>query len=129
MSPCLTFHPQVLSQDVRKENPYQFKFRAKFFPEDVSEELIQEVTQVCRPARLPTCLSLVPLNVGRLEVDQTKGTSLSPTRLPTCLSLVPLSVGGLTVDLTTGVSPSPARLHHMSGWAHVMHCQKTTVCL
>lgn len=37
---------QVLSQDVRKENPLQFKFRAKFFPEDVSEELIQEVTQV-----------------------------------------------------------------------------------
>jgi len=24
----------------------QFKFRVKFFPEDVSEELIQEVTQV-----------------------------------------------------------------------------------
>ena len=38
---------QVLSQDVRKENPLQFKFRAKFYPEDVSEELIQEVTQVC----------------------------------------------------------------------------------
>lgn len=37
---------QVLSQDVRKETPLQFKFRAKFFPEDVSEELIQEVTQV-----------------------------------------------------------------------------------
>lgn len=36
----------MLSQDVRKENPLQFKFRAKFFPEDVSEELIQEVTQV-----------------------------------------------------------------------------------
>ncbi|KAK2154706.1 hypothetical protein LSH36_260g05013 [Paralvinella palmiformis] len=36
---------QVLSQDVRKENPLQFKFRAKFYPEDVSEELIQEVTQ------------------------------------------------------------------------------------
>ena len=24
----------------------QFKFKAKFFPEDVSEELIQEITQV-----------------------------------------------------------------------------------
>ncbi len=34
------------SQDVRKEQPLQFKFRAKFYPEDVSEELIQEVTQV-----------------------------------------------------------------------------------
>lgn len=32
-------------QDVKKENPLQFKFRAKFFPEDVSEELIQETTQ------------------------------------------------------------------------------------
>ena len=37
---------QVQSQDVRKEQPLQFKFRAKFYPEDVSEELIQEVTQV-----------------------------------------------------------------------------------
>lgn len=37
--------PQVTQQDVRKENPLQFKFRAKFFPEDVSEELIQEITQ------------------------------------------------------------------------------------
>ncbi|XP_067258858.1 radixin isoform X2 [Chanodichthys erythropterus] len=36
---------QVTQQDVRKENPLQFKFRAKFFPEDVSEELIQEITQ------------------------------------------------------------------------------------
>ncbi|XP_034970820.1 radixin isoform X2 [Zootoca vivipara] len=35
----------VTQQDVRKENPFQFKFRAKFFPEDVSEELIQEITQ------------------------------------------------------------------------------------
>ncbi|MGH0114597.1 UNVERIFIED_CONTAM: hypothetical protein FKN15_028498 [Acipenser sinensis] len=36
---------KVTQQDVRKENPLQFKFRAKFFPEDVSEELIQEITQ------------------------------------------------------------------------------------
>lgn len=37
-----------MSQDMRKESSgiLQFKFRAKFFPEDVSEELIQEVTQV-----------------------------------------------------------------------------------
>ena len=34
------------SQDVKKETPLQFRFRAKFYPEDVSEELIQEVTQV-----------------------------------------------------------------------------------
>lgn len=36
---------QVSAQDVKKENPIQFKFRAKFFPEDVSDELIQEITQ------------------------------------------------------------------------------------
>ncbi|XP_013781090.1 moesin/ezrin/radixin homolog 1-like [Limulus polyphemus] len=35
---------QVLNQDVKKENPLQFKFRAKFFPEDVAEEIIQEIT-------------------------------------------------------------------------------------
>lgn len=39
------FSLQVTQQDVKKENPLQFKFRAKFFPEDVSEELIQEITQ------------------------------------------------------------------------------------
>lgn len=37
--------PQVSSQDVKKENPLQFKFRGKFFPEDVAEELIQDITQ------------------------------------------------------------------------------------
>jgi len=36
----------VSNQDVKKETPLQFRFRAKFYPEDVSEELIQEVTQV-----------------------------------------------------------------------------------
>lgn len=36
---------QVTSQDVKKENVLMFKFRAKFYPEDVSEELIQDVTQ------------------------------------------------------------------------------------
>ena len=35
----------MTAQDVRKESPLLFKFRAKFFPEDVSEELIQEATQ------------------------------------------------------------------------------------
>lgn len=33
-----------MSQDVKKENPLQFKFRAKFYPEDVAEELIQDIT-------------------------------------------------------------------------------------
>ncbi|KAJ8392974.1 hypothetical protein AAFF_G00068780 [Aldrovandia affinis] len=40
----LKVEKKVSSQKVKKENPLQFKFRAKFFPEDVSE-LIQEVTQ------------------------------------------------------------------------------------
>ncbi|KAH0814683.1 hypothetical protein GEV33_008108 [Tenebrio molitor] len=35
---------KVMSQDVKKENPLQFKFRAKFYPEDVAEELIQDIT-------------------------------------------------------------------------------------
>lgn len=36
---------QVSSQDIKKENPIQFRFRAKFFPEDVADELIQDITQ------------------------------------------------------------------------------------
>ncbi|KAF4530264.1 hypothetical protein B566_EDAN007305 [Ephemera danica] len=34
----------VMGQDVKKENPLQFKFRAKFYPEDVQEEIIQDIT-------------------------------------------------------------------------------------
>ncbi|KAM4625724.1 ezrin a isoform 2-T3 [Polymixia lowei] len=41
----LKFDKKVTAQDVRKENPLQFKFRAKFYPEDVAEELIQDITQ------------------------------------------------------------------------------------
>ncbi|XP_076444752.1 radixin-like [Babylonia areolata] len=44
-STWLKLNKKVLSQDVKKESPMQFRFRAKFFPEDVSEELIQEITQ------------------------------------------------------------------------------------
>ncbi|XP_002733683.1 radixin [Saccoglossus kowalevskii] len=44
-STWLKLNKKVLSQDVRKESPLQFKFRAKFYPEDVAEELIQEVTK------------------------------------------------------------------------------------
>ncbi|XP_075054991.1 radixin [Mixophyes fleayi] len=44
-STWLKLNKKVTQQDVRKENPLQFRFRAKFFPEDVSEELIQEITQ------------------------------------------------------------------------------------
>ena len=29
---------------MKKESPLQFKFRAKFYPEDVAEELIQDIT-------------------------------------------------------------------------------------
>jgi hypothetical protein len=41
----LKLNKKVLNQDVRKETPLQFKFRAKFHPEDVAEELIQDITQ------------------------------------------------------------------------------------
>lgn len=36
---------QVTAQDVKRENPLLIKFRARFYPEDVAEELIQEATQ------------------------------------------------------------------------------------
>ena len=42
----LKLNKKVESQDIKKENPRQFKFRAKFFPEDVSEEIIQDITLV-----------------------------------------------------------------------------------
>ncbi|ESO97541.1 hypothetical protein LOTGIDRAFT_103995 [Lottia gigantea] len=41
----LKFEKKVLDQDVPKEAPIPFTFLAKFYPEDVSEELIQEITQ------------------------------------------------------------------------------------
>ncbi|XP_051867543.1 ezrin-like [Pristis pectinata] len=41
----LKLDKKVSQQDLKKETPVQFKFRCKFFPEDVSEELIQEITQ------------------------------------------------------------------------------------
>ena len=51
---------QVMSQDVRKETPINFKFRAKFYPEDVSEELIQDLTQVCCKKCLLTKVNQLP---------------------------------------------------------------------
>lgn len=36
---------QVMDQSVPKEKILEFDFRAKFFPEDVGDELVQEVTQ------------------------------------------------------------------------------------
>ncbi|XP_065057552.1 moesin/ezrin/radixin homolog 1-like [Rhopilema esculentum] len=41
----LKLNKKVTQQDVKKDTTLQFKFRAKFFPEDVSEELIQDITQ------------------------------------------------------------------------------------
>lgn len=35
----------MTAQDVKRDNPLLIKFRAKFYPEDVAEELIQEATQ------------------------------------------------------------------------------------
>lgn len=36
---------QVTAQDVKRDNPLLIKFRGKFYPEDVADELIQEATQ------------------------------------------------------------------------------------
>uniref|UniRef100_A0A8C2ZY21 Ezrin a n=1 Tax=Cyclopterus lumpus TaxID=8103 RepID=A0A8C2ZY21_CYCLU len=36
---------KVMVQDVKKETPLLFKLKAKFYPEDVTEELIQDVTR------------------------------------------------------------------------------------
>ncbi|XP_041668359.1 ezrin a [Cheilinus undulatus] len=36
---------KVMLQDPKKESPLQFKLRVKFYPEDVTEELIQDVTR------------------------------------------------------------------------------------
>lgn len=40
----LKLNKKVMSQDVKKDNPLQFKFRAKFFPEEVQAEIIQDIT-------------------------------------------------------------------------------------
>ncbi|XP_064612057.1 merlin-like [Liolophura sinensis] len=41
----LKFDKRVLDQDVPRENPIPFMFLAKFYPEDVSQELVQDITQ------------------------------------------------------------------------------------
>ncbi|KAK2892185.1 ezrin a [Channa argus] len=41
----LNSEKKVMAQDVKKETPLQFKLRVKFYPEDVAEELIQDVTR------------------------------------------------------------------------------------
>jgi hypothetical protein len=47
--PCwLKLNKKVLSQDYKKiaNEPLTFNFCARFYPEEVSEELIEEITQV-----------------------------------------------------------------------------------
>ncbi len=44
-SAWLKLNKKVLSQDMPKESPLKFRFRVKFFPEDVGEEIIQDVTK------------------------------------------------------------------------------------
>ena len=41
----LKLNKKVLSHDLKKEATYRFRFRVKFYPEDVADELIMEVTQ------------------------------------------------------------------------------------
>ncbi|XP_014262199.1 moesin/ezrin/radixin homolog 1 isoform X2 [Cimex lectularius] len=43
-STWIKLYKKVMNQDVKKESPLQFKFRAKFYPEDVADELIQDIT-------------------------------------------------------------------------------------
>jgi len=40
----LKLNKKVLAQDIKKDQILIFKFRAKFYPEDVSEEIIQDIT-------------------------------------------------------------------------------------
>ncbi|XP_023184341.1 moesin isoform X1 [Xiphophorus maculatus] len=44
-STWLKMNKRVTAQDVKKNNPLLIKFRARFYPEEVAEELIQEATQ------------------------------------------------------------------------------------
>uniref|UniRef100_A0A8D0AV54 Moesin b n=1 Tax=Sander lucioperca TaxID=283035 RepID=A0A8D0AV54_SANLU len=44
-STWLKLNKRVTAQDVKRDNPLLIKFRAKFYPEDVADELIQEATQ------------------------------------------------------------------------------------
>ncbi|XP_071992311.1 merlin-like isoform X2 [Engystomops pustulosus] len=45
MDTWLKLDKKVLQQDVPKEDPLKFRFLAKFYPENVSEELFQDITQ------------------------------------------------------------------------------------
>lgn len=45
MNAWLKMEKKVLEQEIPKENPVSFYFLAKFYPEKVEEELLQEITQ------------------------------------------------------------------------------------
>lgn len=55
----LKLNKKVLQQDVKKDPTLQFKFRAKFYPEDVADEIIQDITLVRYFLRLQLFLSNV----------------------------------------------------------------------
>lgn len=40
----LKLNKKVLSHDIVKEIPLRLKFKAKYYPEDVSDEIIQDIT-------------------------------------------------------------------------------------
>ena len=63
-STWLKLNKKVLSQDVKKESPLQFKFRAKFYPEDVADEIIQDIT--LRLFYLQVFLLLQPLQISKV---------------------------------------------------------------
>jgi radixin len=65
-----------MGQDVKKENPLQFKFRAKFYPEDVQEEIIQDITLVCQ-VKILSAFNFITCDLQRLFYLQVKNAILS----------------------------------------------------
>jgi hypothetical protein len=68
----------VLSQDVKKESPLQFKFRAKFYPEDVAEELIQDITLRLFYLQVPYRAANLLCRNANLGCRQCFGSGLDP---------------------------------------------------
>jgi len=52
----LTMDKKVTSQDVKKQSPLMFRFRARFYPEDVAEELIQDITRQMFYLQVKECI-------------------------------------------------------------------------
>lgn len=63
----LKLNKKVLSQDLKKNSsePLRFEFRARFFPEEVSVELIQEITQVLKNKEKEKRRKLLYLSIFR----------------------------------------------------------------